>query len=535
MAYTIIKSDGTILTTIDDGTINTTSTSLGLMGRNFAGYGQAVDTNFVHQLENFAAASPPPYPIRGQLWYNINNNTLYVCPIDGETNAANWLALTSTTSGGTTTFGSINVQGNLQANVITAINSVTASDGIFTGLTISGTATIANANVTSANIGTITTTAITTGSAITPGTLTGTWSVSGTSGGNAVIVNNGNIYAAVGIKVNPSNFYDLTGNVISIGYGNANVEQFLPAYIGQVGNGATTFRGTTLTTGGNTTAGTITGNWSLSDGSLLSATYASVANIANTAATVTTNAQPNITSIGTLTGLNVSGNVTSNSNLVVNAIDGLGVLLNTSAGAPVGQLTNNGNSALALSATVSTLQLYANTSLMASFVDSGVNRLVTVDANLTATGNISTAANLLVGNSLLVSGPNNNSKVTAGIFQSTSGSVVAPSSPGSTTIFTVDTSANPISKWLITIMPGFAVSGGDINLLNGLTATFELAATQNTGSGPTYTFSKLTNNTTYVNLECTTTTTTLTVKVFNTLSGIDTGDWLVTWSAMRLI
>ncbi len=52
MAYTIVKSDGTVLTTIADGTINTTSTSLGLPGRNFAGYGQTVDTNFVHQIEN---------------------------------------------------------------------------------------------------------------------------------------------------------------------------------------------------------------------------------------------------------------------------------------------------------------------------------------------------------------------------------------------------------------------------------------------------------------------------------------------------
>ena len=53
MAYTIVKSDGNILTTISDGTINTTSTSLGLPGRNYAGYGEALDTNFVHVLENF--------------------------------------------------------------------------------------------------------------------------------------------------------------------------------------------------------------------------------------------------------------------------------------------------------------------------------------------------------------------------------------------------------------------------------------------------------------------------------------------------
>ena len=75
MAYTIVKSDGTVLTTIAEGTINTTSTSQGLPGRNYAGYGQALDTNFVHQIENFAASTPPANPLRGQLWYNTNNST----------------------------------------------------------------------------------------------------------------------------------------------------------------------------------------------------------------------------------------------------------------------------------------------------------------------------------------------------------------------------------------------------------------------------------------------------------------------------
>jgi hypothetical protein len=96
MAYTIVKSDGTVLTTIADGTINTTSTSQGLPGRNYAGYGQTLDTNFVHQLENFADVNPPANPIRGQLWYNTNTQVLLVCPTDGETNPANWFALTST-------------------------------------------------------------------------------------------------------------------------------------------------------------------------------------------------------------------------------------------------------------------------------------------------------------------------------------------------------------------------------------------------------------------------------------------------------
>lgn len=279
MAYTIVKSDGTILTTIADGTINTTSTSLALPGRNFAGYGQSVDTNFVHHLENFADTTPPPNPLRGQLWYNTNANTMYICPTDGETNISNWIALTTTSSGGTTTFGAVTVQGTVQANSVIALTSVTASEGIFTNMSVSSTTSMGNANITTANVGNLRTTAITTGGTSTAGQLTGTWSVSGSLNGNAVVINDGNLYAAVGIKVNPNALYDLSGNVINFSgtYSNSNVASYLPTYVGQVGTGAATFRGTSLTTGANVTAGTITGNWTLTTGSRLNATYADLA------------------------------------------------------------------------------------------------------------------------------------------------------------------------------------------------------------------------------------------------------------------
>lgn len=279
MAYTIVKSDGTILTTIADGTINTTSTSLALPGRNFAGYGQSVDTNFVHQLENFAATTPPPNPIRGQLWYNTNANTMYICPTDGETNISNWIALTSTSSGGSTTFGSVTVQGTLQANAITALTTIAASDGTFTNISVSSSATLGNANISAANIGNLTTTVITTGGQSIPGQMTGTWTISGTLNGNAAIVRDGNLYAAGGIKVNPNNLYDLSGNVITFSgtYSNSNVASYLPTYTGQVGTGAATFYGNTLTTGSNVTSGTMTGNWTLTAGSRLNATYADLA------------------------------------------------------------------------------------------------------------------------------------------------------------------------------------------------------------------------------------------------------------------
>ena len=285
MAYTIVKSDGTVLTTIADGTINTTSTSFGLPGRNYAGYGQALDTNFVHQVENFAASTPPANPLRGQLWYNTNNSTLYVCPTDGETNSANWTALASTTSGGTTTFGSVTVTGNLAANNLTITNDLSANLGTFSYLSVSANANVADANITTANIGTITTQVITTGSATTTGTLTGVWTITGSAGGNNATALNFN---TGGISISNSagaNLYGIkcdkymyaNGDPISFAgtYSNSNVAGYLPTYNGGVL--ASYAQTANLTTGANTTPGTITGNWTLTSGSRFNATYADLA------------------------------------------------------------------------------------------------------------------------------------------------------------------------------------------------------------------------------------------------------------------
>jgi hypothetical protein len=290
MAYTIVKSDGTILTTIADGTINTTSTSVGLPGRNYAGYGQQLDTNFVHQLENFADTTPPANPLTGQLWYNTNANILYVCPTDGLSNANAWVSLAVSSANSTSTFGSVQVTGNLSANNITAVNNVSSQNGVFTSISVSSTADISSgtANIGTGNIGTLFTQIINAGSNTTTLTMTGVVtsngagtanSVAGTSmwvtGGNLMVSGVGN----VGIKINPNYFYDLTGNVISLtgSYSNANVALYLPTFTGQIGNTGATHFGNTLTTGGSTTTGNITGNWSLTAGSRLNATYADLA------------------------------------------------------------------------------------------------------------------------------------------------------------------------------------------------------------------------------------------------------------------
>ena len=75
MPYTIYKTNGAKLTTVDDGKINVT-TDLELVGKNYAGYGQTVNENFIKLLENFANGTSPSYPLIGQLWYDTLNNRL---------------------------------------------------------------------------------------------------------------------------------------------------------------------------------------------------------------------------------------------------------------------------------------------------------------------------------------------------------------------------------------------------------------------------------------------------------------------------
>ena len=73
MAYPITNSAGTTLATIPDGTVNSNATSLTLIGKNYAGYGNFLNENFVHLLENFSNNTAPNNPIVGQLWYdNVN-------------------------------------------------------------------------------------------------------------------------------------------------------------------------------------------------------------------------------------------------------------------------------------------------------------------------------------------------------------------------------------------------------------------------------------------------------------------------------
>lgn len=78
MSYTINKTDGSILTTIIDGNIDQTSSDITLIGKNASTYGEFMNENFIHMLENFASTTSPNNPIAGQLWYDTSVNQLKV-------------------------------------------------------------------------------------------------------------------------------------------------------------------------------------------------------------------------------------------------------------------------------------------------------------------------------------------------------------------------------------------------------------------------------------------------------------------------
>jgi len=105
MPYILNLTTGSALTTVNDGTVDN-STSLTFLGKNFSGYGQPFEENFVKLLENFSSPGTgdmPSLPIlsrslQGQLWFNSTNNQLYV-NYDGE----NFKGIGSITVGSTST------------------------------------------------------------------------------------------------------------------------------------------------------------------------------------------------------------------------------------------------------------------------------------------------------------------------------------------------------------------------------------------------------------------------------------------------
>jgi len=78
MSYTVNKTDGSVLATVGDGTVDNTSTDLTLVGRKYSGYGEIINENFVKLLESFANQTSPNNPVEGQIWYDTLDGRLKV-------------------------------------------------------------------------------------------------------------------------------------------------------------------------------------------------------------------------------------------------------------------------------------------------------------------------------------------------------------------------------------------------------------------------------------------------------------------------
>jgi len=83
MAYKLNKTDGSILVELVDGVLDTTTLNINLIGKNYQGFGESINENFIKILENFSNSAAPNAPIKGQLWYDSGTGRLKV--YDGST------------------------------------------------------------------------------------------------------------------------------------------------------------------------------------------------------------------------------------------------------------------------------------------------------------------------------------------------------------------------------------------------------------------------------------------------------------------
>jgi hypothetical protein len=238
-----------------------------------------------------------------------------------------------------------------------------------------------------------------------------------------------------------------------------------------------TITGTPVTNTGNVTidlpnnitvTGNITANMFIGNGSQLtgiSASSSNTANTANTAATVTTNAQPNITSVGTLTSLTITGNITAGNaslgNLTTsNYFSGNGSRLTSITGANV-----TGYVPLATAAnTAGTVTTAAQPNI------TSVGNLTNVTVSGTvSTSNANVSGNLVIGNTgtLLFNVFSNPSKQVA--LQApdnlASGNLIGwllPNTQGNVGEFLTNTGGNSELEWktVATTAPGANNSTG---------------------------------------------------------------------------
>ena len=392
------------------------------------------------------------------------------------------------TSVGTLT--ALNVSGNITSTNITSIGGRFAGNG-------SGLTNLSGANVVGAVANA--TYAVTAGFTTTAGTVTDNAQPNITSVGTLTsLAVSGNI---TGLNV-------AGGNLVSANYVIGTLTTAAQPNITSVGTLST------LNVTGNVTAANITattgrfaGNGSgltnLSGanvvGTVANATYAVTAGATTTAGTVTTNAQPNITSVGTLTSLSVSGNITG-----ANVVGGNLV----SANYVTGTILTNAQPNITSLGTLTSLNVSGNitsaniTSISGKFTGngsgltnlSGANIVGTVaNANYATSAGTSTTANSVIDGSqpnitslgvlttLFVSGNITSGNVAGGNLVSANyvtGTLTTSSQPNITSVGTLTSLAvsGPITATNITSTSGrFTGNGSGLTNLSGANVIGEVA------------------------------------------------------------
>jgi hypothetical protein len=293
MSYTITLTDGTVFATIADGTINTTaSPALTLVGKNYAGYGQFLNTNFIRVLENSSNPTAPPAPITGQLWWD-NSPTDGRLQINTNNTTTGWKYLSAIAVGNTTPSATIyNAEGDLwfdtgnqQVNIWTGSAWILVGPQFTAGTGVTG----AFANVITDTTGTVTHKVI---ELVVDSVVVGIMSGDATWTPLSAIPGFGNISSGI----------QLASNVTGIGGTTA------PTFWGQGASGVNV-AGNIV--GGNiTTAGLITATGNVSSGNLRSA--GSITAVGNVLASGLASITGNITGGNILTAglVSITGNIT---------------------------------------------------------------------------------------------------------------------------------------------------------------------------------------------------------------------------------
>lgn len=370
MAYTINLTDGTVFATVADGTVNTSS-SVTLVGKNYAGYGEFLDENFIQMLENFSNSTAPTAPLTGQIWWDSSNTLLKVY------NGTVWKTISAATSSATAPTS--NVTGDLWYDTINQqVKVYTGSSFLVVGPAYSSATGTAGAIPESINDNTAT-----------PHFVTSLY----VNNVRVAIYNNGATFTAAspvsatfptvykGMTMSNDSGTNISGNLIGSGNvvitaaGSNTVATF-------TGTGANITGYTTIT--GNLTAGNIATAGSISaTGTITAGTF--VGNVVPPAGGA-------ISTTGNITGGNIysTGIINGTGTITGGNISTIGYV--SAAGNVTGGNINGG-------------AIYGTLLNVTGNVDSGNVRstgLVSVAGNVTSAGNIS--GTYIIGNGALLTG-----------------------------------------------------------------------------------------------------------------------------------